>query len=460
VPVLGGGARKIIEDIDCAPSFSPDGKRFAFLRGAPDLNSTHVMVADAAGTNAKPLATRKAPLDFGNTDSLAWSPDGKTIVVPGINRETLKGSIVAIDAATGKEAALGSHDWRSVQYVAWMPDGHTLLVNAVDSGGESSSQIWTVTYPGGAVTRVTNDLSTYAGLSVSADGSSFVSVRNETRTRIWAIPDGNMDRAHEVTAGAGTDDGVQGFAWTPDGRIVYATSTTGNSDIWIMNADGSNRVQLTNAPEEDVQPLVTPDGHTVVFTSEREGARTLWKMNIDGSAQIKLGAGVVAYRPVISFDGKWVYYSDPKKQNFRIPIAGGTPEVLLAELTAAGKELPPAFHEPVPSPDGRALAGHYQDPQKNGERIVVLSTDAAATERRFQNVPANARWAPDGKSLIFSNRINLFRQPLAGGQPAQITKFTGDQIFSFAVSADQKQWALVRGQVVSDVVLVTKRAEK
>jgi len=457
VPVLGGGARKIIEDIDTAPSFAPDGKQFAFLRGLPDLASTALMVADASGANARQLALRKAPQDYGATESLAWSPDGKTIAVPGSNTETLKGNIILVDAKTGTESTLGSHDWRAINYVAWLPDGRTLLVNGSEGGGESSKQIWSVTYPAGDVTRVTNDLSTYSGLSLSGDGSAFVSVRNETRSRLWAIPDGTMDRAAEITAGAGTDDGVSGFAWTPDGHLVYAASTSGNLDIWTMAHDGSNRIQLTNDPGEDYLPLVTPDGKTIVFISEREGGRTLWRMNIDGSNVVKLGAGAVAYRPVLSFDGKWIYFSNPKKQNFRIPIEGGSPEPLLAELTSGGRVLPPAFHEPIPSPDGRAIAGHYQDPVKNGERIVVLSTDSAMPERRFENVPANARWAPDGKSLIFSDRVNLFRQPLSGAAPSQMTRFTGDTIFSFAVSLDQKQWALVRGQVVSDVVLVTKR---
>ena len=211
----------------------------------------------------------------------------------------------------------------SVTYLAWLPRWRHLLVNGVEGGGESSSQIFSVSYPDGAVTRITSDLSPYSGLSVAADGASFVSVRHETRSRIWAIPDGNMDRAHEVTTGAGTDDGVTGLAWTPTGRLVYAASTSGNLDIWIMDADGANRVQLTNAPEDDTLPIVTPDGSTIVFISERDGVHTLWRMDVDGSAQSKLGVGPVAFRPVMSFDGKWVYYSDPKRQNFRIPVRRG-----------------------------------------------------------------------------------------------------------------------------------------
>jgi Tol biopolymer transport system component len=153
-----------------------------------------------------------------------------------------------------------------------------------------------------------------------------------------------------------------------------------------------------------------------------------------------------------------VYYSDPKRQNFRIPITGGSPEPLLAELTAGGRPLPPAFHEPVPSPDGRAVAGHYQDSgQERRTRRGAIDRFRRRPSGGFPDVRANARWAPDGKSLIFHDRVNLFRQPVAGGPATQITRFPGDTIFSFALSNDQKQFAFVRGQIVSDVVLVTTK---
>jgi Tol biopolymer transport system component/tRNA A-37 threonylcarbamoyl transferase component Bud32 len=459
VPVLGGGARTILNNIDTAPSFSPDAKRFAFIRGYPDEGRSVLLVADADGRNERELASRKNPIAFRDT-AVAWSPDGKVIAVSGSNRELLKDQVVLVDVDTGKEATLGTHDWRFLTYLAWVSGGRSLLVNGVEGGGESSSQVWAIAYPGGEVSRVTNDLSTYTGLSVSADGHAFVTVRNELRARIWSVPGGNVAQAREVTVGAGADDGVAGMAWTPDGRVVYAATTTGNSDIWIMNADGSNRVQLTNTPADDLLPLVTSDGRTIVFLSERDGPRTLWRMNIDGSMPAQLTKGAVAYRPTLSADGQWVYYSDPKRNNFRLAIGGGTPEPLLAELTAGGRPLPPGFHEPTPSPDGRAIAGHYSDPEQRGERMVVLSVEAGAAERRFPKVPANARWAPDGKSLLYTAAANLWRQPLGGGEPTRITAFTGDEIFSFAVSPDQKQWALVRGDVSSDVVLVSSRSPR
>ena len=44
---------------------------------------------------------------------------------------------------------------------------------------------------------------------------------------------------------------AKGLAWTPENRLVYTSSAGGNTDIWIMDADGLNRSQLTTAPGAD-----------------------------------------------------------------------------------------------------------------------------------------------------------------------------------------------------------------
>jgi Tol biopolymer transport system component len=110
----------------------------------------------------------------------------------------------------------------------------------------------------------------------------------------------------------------------------------------------------------------------------------------------------------------------------------------------------------MPSPDGSAIAGHYV--MERGERIVVIPT-AGGAMKRFDTVPASGTWSPDGKALIYVDTSegvsNLMRQPVTGGTPSPLTKFTSEQIFGYAVSADQRQVALVRGRVTSDVVLVS-----
>ena len=266
---------------------------------------------DAASLSAKVLAKRAAPRSFPLL-SVSWSPDGRTIAVPGAFEGRLHAEMVFVDAETGTERVVDAPEWRAITHVAWMPDGSGLLVNAQESAGEQTSQIWHMSYPDGARRRVTNDLSTYSGLSLSKDGHTFVSVRNELRARIYVVPDGDAARARPITAGASIDDGVRGVAWTPDGRIIYTSSGAGDTDIWVMNADGTNRVQLTTTRGNDIWPRVTADGKFVAYISEGEGTRGLWRMDIDGGRPRRLAEGSVTYRPVLSADSATVYYSDPR----------------------------------------------------------------------------------------------------------------------------------------------------
>jgi len=463
VPVLGGGARRVIEDVDGIVTFSPDGKRFAFLRGTEDSSGASLIVVDTTSLATRAVASRKAPARFPLL-SLAWSPDGRIIAVPGSQDGRLHAELVFVDAESGKETVLDTPDWRTVTHVAWMPDGNGLLVNAQEAAGEASSQIWYLPYPSGKASRVTNDLSTYSGLSVSKDGSAFVSVRNELRARIYVVPGGDATHAQPITTSAGTDDGVAGVSWTPDGRIVYASSSGGSNDIWIMNADGSNRVQLTTMKGNESYPRVTLDGKTVAFLAEGDSSRGLWRMDIDGGRLRRLVDADVGFRPYLSADGASVYYSSPQRQNFRVPLDGGAPVALpglLAPPGAAAPTLPKGLHEPEPSPDGRYVAAHYVDDAQRGERIALLPLGRAEAVRLLPDVHVPALWSADGRSLLFVDTrqgvSNLWRRTLDAATATQLTSFTNDRIFTYALAPDQKQWAIVRGEISSDVVLVSGR---
>jgi eukaryotic-like serine/threonine-protein kinase len=464
VPVLGGGARLIAEDVDTAATFSPDGSQLAFLRGAPDAGESYIIVAGADGTNQRKLAVRKRPLNF-TLLSLAWSPDGKSIAATGNNESELSGQVVIVDPASGTERVLATPQWRVIGGVAWLADGSGLLVNAQESAGEASSQIFLVPYPSGTPRRLTNDLSSYAGVSVAPDGRSFVTVRNERRATIWTMPLDDASKAVAVTTEASADDGAHGIAWMPDGRVVYTTEAGGNPDIWIMSADGSGRVQLTSTLGQDVSPRVTSDGKYIVFTSDRDGGIRAWRMAPDGSGATRISPDIVARaRAYPSADSKWVYYSEQSGEIRRAPIEGGAPEKVISDdvLKRLSAALPPEFHEPMLSPDGTLLAGHYFDAASRGERVALVPIAGGAV-KLLNTVPASASWMPDGKSMIYIDTrggiSNLMRQPIAGGAAVPLTKFPAEQIFAYAVSPDQKQIALVRGRVSSDVVLVSSGKE-
>jgi Tol biopolymer transport system component len=461
VPVLGGSARRVLDDVDSDISFDPSGKRFAMARGIAPTQEAALIVVDTNGYRTKTLVTRKAPDRF-KTYGVAWSPDGRSIAALADRGEDLQVDVLLIDAITGHETVLGKHAWRDATYVEWLPDGKSLLVNAQSANGDATNQIWLVAASGsGEPRRVTNDLSTYAGISLTADGKSFVSVRRERRSRVWIV-DAAGGQSRIVSSGAGDDDGVNGLAWMVDGRLVYTSASAGNLDIWLMDADGRNRVPLTSDKAHDSRPAVTPDGRRIVFVSERGGARGLWVMNTDGSEQRRIGSVTVNAEPGLWADDRWVYFTAPGGRNFRVGIDGGEPVPLAVSAPAGGaaSPLPEGFHDPGASPDGRMIAGHFRSREPRGERYAVVPLDGSPP-RLFSNVTVPAEWASDAKSLLYfvtrDGGMNVWRQPIAGGPAMPVTRFTDERIFRFSGSRDQRRWAIVRGTIASDVVLVSER---
>ena len=74
----------------------------------------------------------------------------------------------------------------------------------------------------------------------------------------------------------------------PNGKIAYISDRDGNHEIYIMNIDGSDQINLTKNEEEDNHPNFSPDGSKIAFYSRRTGNGEIYTMNIDGSKQINL----------------------------------------------------------------------------------------------------------------------------------------------------------------------------
>ncbi len=127
--------------------------------------------------------------------------------------------------------------------LVWLSDGSGLIMTASERVG--AFQLWHLSYPGGEARRITNDANSYRSLSLTADTNTLVTVQAERLSSIWtvALTDGQAQRARQITPGK--FDGELGLAWTLDGRIIYQSAAGSNEDLWIMQADGTDKKQLT-----------------------------------------------------------------------------------------------------------------------------------------------------------------------------------------------------------------------
>jgi serine/threonine protein kinase/Tol biopolymer transport system component len=454
MPVLGGTPRRVVDDVSSPIGISPDGKQIAFVRsGLPavgEQGESALMVANADGTDERKIAVRKGgPNRFGNLffGGVAWSPDGKRIATIGRANDAAGRfqNVIEVPVEGGAERVLTSQRWYQIHRLSWLADGSGLLMTAAEKAPDSQSrQIWHLSYPGGEARKITNDLNSYTSISLNADSSVLLTVQQEQAMDIWVAPDGDASRATQFKSVSSNMDGLDSVRWTPDGKIVFNSMAGGRDGIWIMEADGKNRKQLTTAETVDYNPSVTTDGRHVVFVSERTGVPTIWIMDIDGSNQKNLG--VTGFNPQAG-DG-WVVY--PNRQLlWKSPLGGGEP-VRLSEQPLIRCGI---------SQDGKMVACSLEA-HSSPIRLAVLPADGGSPAKVFDVeffLPARMRWTPDGRSITYIGReeglADIWSQPVEGGEPKRLTNFKADNIFSFDWSRDNKL-VISHGTSTSDVVLI------
>ena len=457
VPVLGGTAKKIIaEDVDTPVSFSPDGKRFAFVRGETQKGEVSLRLANADGTGEQILAKYKPSHFSANWPTPSWSPDGEFIAFAhrtsdGDGRSS---NVVTVSVKDGVEKQITSQRWSAIGLLAWVADGSGLLITAADAESGPSRQIWHVSYPSGEARRITNDTNNYLGVSLTKDSSALVTVQAEQTSNIWTVPDGDATRATQITSSR--NEGLNGVNWTPDGRIVYNAGESGSRDIFLMNGDGSDQKRLTADAGTNTGPFVTPDGRNIVFSSSRSGTYNIWIMDLDGSNLRKLTSGVRDINPTCSPDGQWVFYTthDSDEQRVtRISIRGGD-STRLTDYPST---------RPLVSPDGKQIACGYIDEQQRPLRwrLAIIPVDGGRPIRTFEisAFESICQWAPDGRAVIYTKTrngvTNIWSQPVDGTPPKQLTDFKSDLIFRFDWSRVGRPLIIARGNISSDVVLIS-----
>jgi TolB protein len=217
-----------------------------------------------------------------------------------------------------------------------------------------------------------------------------------------------------------------------------------------MEGDGSNQHQLTVDKTVHIHPAVSPDGRTIVCArGSADGLPNIWKMDAEGTGARQLTTSQGAVYPRFSPDGKWIVYGAlgaDKSTIRKVSVDGGNP-VALTDIFSWG---------PVVSPDGKLVAfGAFPDVMKPSQ-VAVMPLEGGPAIKMLP-ISALVEWSPDGKALTYVETTkgvgNIWRYPLEGGKPTQLTHFDSDRIFSHRWSRDGKRLALARGRTISDVVL-------
>jgi len=185
------------------------------------------------------------------------------------------------------------------------------------------------------------------------------------------------------------------------GQIAFTSDRDGNSEIYVMNADGSGQTNLTNNPAGDFGPDWSPDGSRIAFQSGRDGSGEIYVMNADGSGQTNLTGGS---DPDWSPDGSRIAFVSIRDEGLEIYVmdADGSNQA----------RFPLVQSDPVTlawSPDGSRIAYASQLVVGTGPaprirpQIYVIDADGSnevlLTEADPDTANLDPAWSPDGSRI-------------------------------------------------------------
>jgi TolB protein len=311
--------------------------------------AAELWIMDADGSHQTRLI-EAAPGE--NLGYASWTADGSRIAYTRFvfadddNLETGQAAIwSAASDGTDRHADLRGSDWNWIP--RWSPDGQWLAFTREAPGGP-----WMQAGPAGPAPG--------GGPEDGAQGPLSVPL---PQADIWRVAASGGD-PERLTDSAGDD---RAPVYSPQGtRIVFDSTRDGNTELYVMNSDGTGQHRVTNDPGEDWGASFSPDGQQIAFNSSRGGGdMDIYVMAADGGDVRRITFG-----PTANVAPSW-------------------------------------------SPDGRKLAYTARDTQGNGQIKVVdaaggeprdLSRDAAVGDELW-----TGGWGPDGR-IVFSRTINPFSE--------------------------------------------------
>jgi Tol biopolymer transport system component len=280
-----GGGRRLVARRGTEPSYSPSGRRIAFLR------SNRLWVARADGKRARPVTPRGWP-----TANYEWSPHGTRLAFVRDFEHTPGGALYSVEPdGSGLRRLLKAPQGLGLRPGAWSPDGKAIvyqqyritsrsLVRVHRAGG-----ITTLARLGSMPTWSRRGLIAYARPVAQSNLSEVCAMRPDPGAPVRCVGFADAD--------------VSDPTWSPDGRrlmLSYTPQALGPAEIWTVRPDGT---VLTRAPRDNFFPIFSPDGRWLTFSLARFGGvprlgyGDLYLMRPDGTDRRRLVRGGQAAGP-------------------------------------------------------------------------------------------------------------------------------------------------------------------
>ena len=463
---------------DIAPEWSPDGASISFVRIASGKRK--IMLIPALGGPERELA--ESQFTSGDPTSAKWSPDGRWLAVPvrdsaekpialwlvsiesGEKRQLTRppaGNLgdnygtfspdgralafvryaayrsgdlyvlrLAGDLSAKGEPRRLTKDNRLVNGIAWTADGREIVFSSDRSGTQA---LWRVATSGSRGLRRMSIGENGSFPSISQQGNRLVYSQLISNTTIWHVnPSDQREPPTQLIASTRTEENAQ---YSPDGRrIVFSSNRSGNTEIWVCDADGSDPVQVV-AMGFSASAQWSPDSRRIAFDSNVEGNYQIYAVSAQGGRPQRMTRSAANdARPSWSHDGKWIYFESNRAggqswQVWKMPAGGGEP----VQITKQGG------YNPLESADGRTI---YYTKRETGPSPLCKVPAEGGDETQVLDAVAGRAFALAASGLYFISQARLQYHDFSTGitKPIRaLEKPAGNWLLS--VSPDER-WLL------------------
>jgi Tol biopolymer transport system component len=366
---------------DISPAVSPDGKTLAFVR-AMDRDRADIYLCDLNGGGVRALTFEGSAIR-----GLAWTPGSSDIVYAG-NR-MVGWRLWRVPAYGGSPRALVVAGNQAV-FPAVAPTGNLLAF----ASRPTVSEIWQARIPGDGRDAEEHPLIRSAGWehspSYSPDGKRIADLSDQSGDhQVW-ISDADGGNRVQITRLEGKN--MREVEWSPDGKnLLCAMRSGGSFSIYVIPANPGGRPKLALSDVWDA--AWSNDGKSLYYANM--GA--IWKAASDGSDKRQISQRRGGWQPRESADGKYVYYQN-RRGVWRVASGGGDgEEVFVPEYDLVGDGVRPA---------AKGIYYMESDRAQKSVRLTFYDFQAAKSRviARLHNVDFGGSFsiAPAGDTLLYS----------------------------------------------------------